>query len=62
MKKLKYEDAFQELQSIVRQLEEESIGIDELSGKVQRAAELIRLCREKLRQTGEEIDGLFEDK
>lgn len=52
---LTYESAFAELQQIVRDLQDESVGIDELTAKIGRAAELIRFCREKLRLTEEEM-------
>ncbi len=55
-----YEKAMQELQEIVDQLQEESIGIDELSAKVKRAADLIRFCKEKLRTTDSELKNSFD--
>jgi len=58
--KLSYEEAMQELQQIVAQLQEDAVGVDELSEKVKRAAELIAYCRETLRQTEESLEGLFE--
>ena len=58
--KLTYEEALQELQQIVVQLQEDAASVDELSEKVQRAAELIAYCREKLRTTEENLEGLFE--
>lgn len=54
-----YEKAMQELQEIVDQLQEETIGIDDLSAKVKRAAELIQFCKEKLRSTGSDIENIF---
>ncbi|WP_282773741.1 exodeoxyribonuclease VII small subunit [Phaeodactylibacter xiamenensis] len=57
---LTYEEAIQELQETVTQLQEDEVNIDELSAKVKRAAELIAYCREKLRATEAEIGGLFE--
>ncbi|MCI4648574.1 exodeoxyribonuclease VII small subunit [Phaeodactylibacter sp.] len=57
---LTYEEAIQELQETVAQLQEDEVNIDELSAKVKRAAELIAYCREKLRATETEIGGLFE--
>ena len=56
-----YEDAARELQEILGQLQEDSISVDELSAKVKRAAELIEHCRAKLRETEEDIGGLFEE-
>jgi len=60
--KLTYEKAMAELQSIVNDLQEDAIGIDKLSDKMNRAAELIRFCREKLRSTEEEVDRLLGEK
>ncbi|MCR9099634.1 MAG: exodeoxyribonuclease VII small subunit [bacterium] len=57
---LTYEEAIQELQETVAQLQEDEVNMDELSAKVKRAAELIAYCREKLRATEAEIGGLFE--
>lgn len=57
---LTYEEAIQELQETVTQLQEDEVNMDELSAKVKRAAELIAYCREKLRATEAEIGGLFE--
>ncbi len=53
-----YASAYAELQQIVRDLQDEAVGIDELTAKIARAAELIRFCREKLRMTEEEMGKL----
>ena len=51
-----YDAAMQELQSLVGQLQNDQIGVDALAEKVRRATDLIRLCREKLRQTEEDVN------
>jgi len=58
---LKYEEALQELQQIIAQLQEDQVSIDELSKKTKRAAELVEHCRAKLRETEADIGGLFEN-
>lgn len=60
-KKLSYQSAMEELQTIVAQLEANTVGIDELSEKVKRAAELVKFCQDKLRTTEEEMNSLFEE-
>lgn len=55
-----YEAALKELQDIVSSLQEDAIGMDDLSEKVNRAAELLKFCREKLRETEEKVQGLFD--
>lgn len=54
-----YESAVQELQSIVQQLQEGNVSMDELAERARRAAELIRLCRERLRDLETEVESLF---
>ncbi len=57
--KLTYETALQELQSIVAQLQEEAVSMDDLSEKVNRATELLNFCKERLRQTEEQVERLI---
>jgi len=59
-KKISYEAALEELQDLVTELQGEAVSIDELSSKAKRAAELIKLCRDKLRHTDQELKGLFD--
>lgn len=54
-----YDDALTELQTIVRQLQDNQIPMDELSAKIKRAAKLIEYCQKKLRSTEEDIQELF---
>ena len=55
-KEKNYEEAFEELQEIVLQIEEGDIGVDDLSAKVKRAAELIKYCKGKLKSVEADID------
>jgi exodeoxyribonuclease VII small subunit len=55
-----YDAAMIELQKIVAELQNDAIGIDDLSERVSRASELIRSCREKLRQTEDDVKGYIE--
>lgn len=57
--KFSYEKAKAELETILEKLEQGETGIDELSKLVKRASELIRLCREKLRKTDDEVQGVL---
>ena len=47
-KQIGYADALSELQQILGELEAEDIDIDVLATKVERAAELIRVCRGRI--------------
>ena len=58
--KLNYELAFKELNSIVKDIEQENVQLDELSTKIVRANELIAFCKEKLRKTEDEYQKAIE--
>ncbi|MBQ8948918.1 MAG: exodeoxyribonuclease VII small subunit [Prevotella sp.] len=51
----KYEAAFAELQAIVRKMEADELDIDQMSDQLKRAQELIKLCKDKLTKTDEDI-------
>lgn len=53
-----YQSAWTELQQIVNELQDGSVGIDELSAKIERAAELVQFCRERLRSTENAVERL----
>ena len=43
-----YADAMAELEQILRELEGETVDVDHLAERVQRASVLIRLCRDRI--------------
>ena len=61
-KELKYEAAMAELQAIVSKMENDELDIDQLSEQLKRAQELIKLCKDKLTKTDEEIKKILSDK
>jgi exodeoxyribonuclease VII small subunit len=56
-----YTEAFEELQLIVAEIEGGGISVDELSGKVKRAALLIRICQDKLSSTEEDVNRILQE-
>jgi len=60
-KEINYTEAFEELQTIVADIEEGEISVDELSIKVKRAAELIKVCKHKLTSTEEDVTQILKD-
>jgi exodeoxyribonuclease VII small subunit len=52
---LTYETAYAELEAIMQELQEERIGVDELTAKVKRASVLITFCNDMLRATEKEV-------
>ena len=59
--KIKYTEAFEELQQIVADIEDGEISVDELSVKVKRASELIKICKDKLSATDSDISKILEN-
>lgn len=52
---MKYEDAMKRLEEIVSQIEENKLSIDMIGESLKEAQKLIKLCRDKLYETDEEI-------
>ncbi|WON96230.1 exodeoxyribonuclease VII small subunit [Sphingobacterium sp. UGAL515B_05] len=55
-----YTDAFNELQTIVKEIENGTTNIDELAGKIRRASDLIQVCKAKLTATEDEVNSLLQ--
>lgn len=58
-KKINYEAALSELEEIVNKMENDEFDIDQLSVNLKRAQTLIKLCRDKLTKTDDEIKKLL---
>jgi exodeoxyribonuclease VII small subunit len=56
-----YSTAFEELQTIVSEIEKGEISVDELSEKVKRAAMLIKFCKTKLSTTEEDVNTILKE-
>ena len=56
-----YTVAFEELQLLVQEIEEGGISVDELSLKVKRAAQLIKICKSKLTSTEEDVNQILKE-
>ena len=58
---MKYEEAYNELQSIVKKMEGEELDIDQMAEAVKRAQALIKVCKDKLTKTDAEIQKILAD-
>lgn len=59
MSKPTYQQAFDELQRIVTEIENGKISVDELSEKVSRASDLIAICKAKLTTTEDNVQKIL---
>lgn len=60
-KEFSFNQAVNEIEKILRNIENGDLDVDRLSVEVKRASELIRQCQKKLRSTEEEINSIFKD-
>ena len=58
---MKYEQAVRELEEIVDRMENDELDIDQLSEQLKRAKVLVKLCKDKLTKTDEEIRKLLNE-
>lgn len=57
---LKYEEAVREIEQIVSKMESNTTDVDAMAEQLKRAQELIKLCKDKLTKTDEEIKKVLE--
>lgn len=60
-KEIKYEEAVALLEEIVDKMENDELDINQLSDQLKRAKELVKLCKDKLTKTDEEIKKLLSE-
>ena len=58
-KEINYEAAVKELEEIVSKMENDELDIDQISVQLKRAQELMKLCKDKLTKTDEEIQKIL---
>jgi exodeoxyribonuclease VII small subunit len=56
-----YQEALEEIESIVGEIENETVDVDVLAEKVKRAAFLIKYCKAKLKTTENEVKKVLKD-
>ena len=58
---MKYEEAIKELENIVSKIEKNELDIDQLTDRLKEAQKLIKLCKDKLYKTDEEIKAMLSE-
>ena len=59
---IKYEEAIAQLEGIVRKMENGNLDIESLTTQLKTAQKLIKLCKDKLTKTDEEINKMLNEK
>lgn len=57
---MKYEEAMRQLEDIVAKMENGDLDIDQMSDQLKTAQKLIKLCKDKLTKTDEDIKNILD--
>jgi exodeoxyribonuclease VII small subunit len=60
-REISYREAIEEVETILLQIENDELDVDDLSEKVKRASFLLKLCKTKLYKTQEEVETILKD-
>ena len=61
MANIKYEEAIRQIEDIVERHENDEMDIDSLGTELKKAQKLIKLCKDKLTKTEEEVKKILEE-
>ncbi len=60
-KTISYKEAVAEIEVILEKIENEELDVDDLTEKVKRVSSLIKLCKEKLHNTEQEVEKILKE-
>lgn len=60
-KKITYKEAIDEIEEILEKIENEELDVDELAEKVKRISLLLKICKDKLMKTNEQVDQILKE-
>ncbi|MCK4662118.1 MAG: exodeoxyribonuclease VII small subunit [Bacteroidales bacterium] len=60
-KSITYKEAITEIEEILAQIETDELDVDELTNKVKKVSSLIKICKNKLHKTEEELKKILDD-
>ncbi len=59
--KVTYKEAITEVEEILRKIEQEELDVDELTEKVKRVSVLLKICKDKLLKTNEQVEQILKE-
>ncbi|MFW6309476.1 MAG: exodeoxyribonuclease VII small subunit [Prolixibacteraceae bacterium] len=60
-KKITYTEAISEIEEILERIENEELDVDELAEKVKRVSVLLKICKEKLTKTNDQVEEILKE-
>ena len=58
-KKITYQNAIAEIENILARIENKELDVDELADNVKKVSSLIKICKDKLHKTEEEVEQIL---
>ncbi len=56
-----YSQAINEIEQILQKIENEELDVDELAEKVKRVSGLLKICKDKLLKTNEQVERILKE-
>ena len=60
-KKVSYNEAMAEIEEILEKIENEELDVDDLAEKVKRVSVLLKICKDKLQKTNEQVEQILKE-
>ena len=60
-KRLTYNEAITEIEEILDKIENEELDVDELAEKVKRVSTLLKMCKDKLHKTNDQVEQILKE-
>ena len=60
-KKISYNEAMTEIEEILEKIENEELDVDELAEKVKRVSVLLKVCKDKLHKTNQQVEQVLKE-
>lgn len=60
-KKVTYNEAISEIEEILERIENEELDVDELADKVKKVSALLKICKDKLLKTNEQVEQILKE-
>lgn len=60
-KKVSYNEAMTEIEEILEKIENEELDVDELAEKVKRVSILLKICKDKLQKTNDQVEQVLRE-
>lgn len=61
IKKISYNEAMTEIEAILEKIENEELDVDDLAEKVKRVSVLLKMCKDKLQKTNEQVEKVLKE-